>query len=206
MPSPSPKFGSSPASADSLAAAIGANPGSGLSPYVPGALAETIPAWAATTATAPVTGDLYIWAVELGAGQSVGHVGFVTSTQAGATLNHSWTALLDQNYTVLAASADAGSGAIGASTWFSYAMATAYTTTYTGLHYLGVMISNNSGTQPTLCGSAAGPLIAMMTGTGHPVAQYGGQSSTSQTTAPALGTVVTAPTATLAIPYLYCTA
>jgi hypothetical protein len=202
----SPKFGTSPASADAVAAAIGANPGAGLSPYVPGALAETIPAWAATTATAPTTGDLFIWAVELGAGQSVGHVGFVTGTTAGATLNHSWTALLDSAYTVLAASADATSTAIGASAWFSYAMAAAYTTTYTGLHYLGVMISNNSGTQPTLCGSAAGPLIAMSTGTGHPAQMYGGQSSTSQTAAPALGTVVTAPTATIAIPYLYCTA
>lgn len=201
---PSPSTGSSPASADSVALAIGSNPGAGLSPYVPGALAETIPAWAATTATAPVTGDLYIWAVELGKGQSVGHVGFVTSTTAGASLTHSWTALLDLNYTVLAASADAGSGAIGASAWFSYAMAAAYTTTYTGLHYLGVMIAS-SATQPTLCGSAAGPLIAMMTGTGHPVQQYGGQSSTSQTTPPAVGTIVTAPTATLAIPYLYCT-
>lgn len=205
MPSPLPKFGTSPASADAVAAAIGANPGAGLSPYVPGALAETIPAWAATTATAPATGNLYIWAVELGAGQSVGHVGFVTSTTAGATLTHSWTALLDSAYTVLAASADAASGAIGASAWFSYAMATAYTTTYTGLHYLGVMIAS-SATQPTLCGSAAGPLIAMSTGTGHPAQMYGGQSSTSQTTAPAAGTVVTAPTATLAIPYLYCTA
>lgn len=197
------QFGTSPASADSLAAAIAANPGASVSPYVNGALAETIPAWAANTATAPTSGDLFIWAVELGAGVSVGHVGFVTGTTAGATLNHSWTALLDRNYTVLAASADQAAGAIGASTFFNYAMAVPYVTPAAGTYYLGVMISNNSGTQPTLAGSATAPLVALITGTGHPSAQLGGQSATSQTTAPAVGTVVIAPTATAVIPYLY---
>jgi hypothetical protein len=199
-----PLYGSSPASEDSLTAAIAsANPYS--SQYAAGALAETIPAVFATTAFTPTSGDLYIWPVRLGAGESVGHVGFVTTTTAGATLNHWWTCLCDNTYTVQATSADQTSGAIAASTWFSLAMGTAYTATYSGLYYLGVMISDNSGTQPTLCGSAAGPLIAMMTGTGHPNSILGGQSSTSQTTAPALGTVVTTPTATAAVPYLFCT-
>lgn len=197
-------FGTSPASADSVAAALAANiPFS--SPYASGAIAETIPAVQATTAVTPATGDLYIWPVHLGAGESVGHVGFVTTTVAGATLNHWWTCVLDLNYTVQAVSADQGAGAIAASTWFSLAMGAAYTATYNGLYYLGVMISNNSGTQPTLCGTSAGPLIAMMTGTGHPNSILGGQSSTSQTTAPAVGTIVTAPTATLGVPYLYAT-
>jgi len=199
-----PLYGSSPASDDSVAAAIASNPVYS-TVYATGALAETIPAYAATTAFTPTSGDLYIWAVHLGSGVSVGHVGFVTTTTAGATLNHWWTCLLDSTYTVRAASADQTSGAIGASTWFSLAMATAYTTTYSGLYYLGVMISDNAGTQPTLCGTSAGPLIAMMTGTGHPGSMLGGQSSTSQTAAPAVGTVMTAPTATAAVPYLYCT-
>jgi hypothetical protein len=199
------QFGTSPASADSVAALIAGNPGASVQPYMAGALAETIPAWAATTATAPTSGDLFIWAVELGAGESVGHVGFVTGTTAGVTLNHSWTALLDRNYTVLAASADQGAGAIGASAFFSYAMAAPYVTPAAGIYYLGVMISNNSGTEPTLCGSASAPLVAMITGTGHPSAQLGGQSSTSQTTVPAVGTVVTAPSATAVIPYLFAT-
>lgn len=199
-----PIYGSSPASEDSLAAAMAANvPFS--SPYASGAIAETIPAVLATTAVTPTSGDLYLWPVHLGAGESVGHVGFVTTTTAGATLNHWWTCVADLNYTVQGVSADQTSGAIAASTWFSLAMGTAYTATYSGLYYLGVMISNNSGTQPTLCGTSAGPLIAMTTGTGHPNAILGGQSSTSQSTAPALGTVLTAPTATAAVPYLYAT-
>lgn len=199
-----PLFGSSPASEDSMAAALASNiPFS--SPYAAGALAETIPAVLATTAVTPTSGDLYIWPVRLGAGESVGHVGFVTTTTAGATLNHWWTCLLDNTYTVQATSADQTSGAIAASTWFSLAMGTAYTATYSGLYYLGVMISDNSGTQPTLCGTSAGPLVAMITGTGHPGSILGGQSSTSQTTAPVLGTVATAPTATAAVPYLFCT-
>ena len=199
-----PLFGSSPASEDSLTAAMAANI-SYSSPYAPGAIAETIPAYAATTAVSIATGDLYLAAIHLGAGESVGHVGFVTTTTAGATLNHWWTCLVDNAYTVQATSADQTSGAIAASTWFSLAMGTAYTATYSGLYYLGVMISNNSGTEPTLCGTSAGPLIAMMTGTGHPVSSFGGQSNTGASAALALGTVVTTPTATIGVPYLFCT-
>jgi hypothetical protein len=198
------QFGTSPATVDSVAAAIAANE-SPSSNYVPGALAETIPAWAASTAVTPTSGDLYIWAVHLGADESIGHVGFVTTTTAGATLNHWWTLVADDTLTVQACSADQTSGAIAASTWFSLAMSTAYVTTYSGLYYLGVMISDNSGTQPTLCGSSAGPLVAMLTGAGHPVAMLGGQSNTGATAALAQGTVLTTPTATADIPYLYAT-
>lgn len=199
-----PSYGTSPASDDYVTAAVAGSIAYS-SPIASGALAETIPAYAATTAVTLTSGDLYLFAVRLAAGESVGHVGFVTTTTAGATLNHWWTCVADQSYTIQAASTDQTSGAIAASTWFSLAMSTAYTATYSGLFYLGVMISNNSGTQPTLCGTSAGPLIAMMTGTGHPNAIIGGQSSTSQTTAPVAGTVATTPTATIGVPYLYCT-
>jgi hypothetical protein len=198
-----PLFGSSPASNDSVAALIAGAPTESTT-YFPGALAETIPAYAATTAVTLTTADLYLFGVHLGAGESVGHVGFVTTTTAGATMTHWWACLVDQNYTVQAVSADQTSGAIAASTWFSLAMGTAYTTTYSGIYYLGLMIA--ASTIPTLCGTSGGPLIAMMTGTGHPVSLIGGQSSTSQTTAPALGTVVTTPTATIGVPYMYCAA
>lgn len=192
----------SPASIGFAQGAVAAQPDSTYV-YAPGALTETVPAALASTAFTPTTGTLYLWAVHLGAGTKVSNVGLVTSTTAGATITHWWTCLVDQNYTVQATSADQTSGAIAASTWITLPMAAAYTTTYSGLYYLGVMVA--ATTMPTLCGTAAAPLVALITGTGSPVTKVGGASNTGATTALTPGaSVATTPTATAAIPYLYC--
>lgn len=202
MSTPLPSLGS-PASIGYAQNAVAAQPDSTFV-YSSGALGETIPAQVASTAFTPTSGTLYVWAVHLGIGAKVSNVGYVTTTTAGATLNHWWTCLLDQSYTVLASSTDQTSGAIAASTWITLPMAVPAVAAYSGIYYLGVMISNNAGTQPTLCGTAAAPLVAMITGAGAPVAKLGGASNTSATTALAVGTVATTPTATAAVPYLYC--
>jgi hypothetical protein len=166
-----------------------------------GHVAETVAPTSATAALTMTSGSLSIAAIRLVAGQTVQGCGFVTSTTAGATMTHWWTALLDSGYACRAVSADQTSGAIAASTWFTQAFAAAYTATYTGIYYLGVMVA--AATIPTLCGATA-PLAAMVTGTGAPAPLLGGVSSTSQTTAPVAGTTVfIAPTAAAVTPYLF---
>lgn len=170
---------------------------------LPNFLAENVPAASASTTFTPATGTLYLWAVHLGAGTLVSDVGFVTATTAAVTPAHWWTCLVDQKYKLLAASADQATGAIAASTWFSPALAAAYTTTYSGLHYLGVMIA--AATMPTLCSNPSAPLQAMLTGAGAPASVIGGASNTGATTPPAVGTTLTAPTAAqTVVPYLNC--
>jgi len=197
-------FGGSPASLDYVTTqgallAAAADPPMGA---CSGAhIAETIPASAATAALTMSTGVLSIAAIRLVTGQSVQGCGFVTSTQAGATMTHWWTCLLDSGYICRAASADQTSGAIAASTWFSQAFGTAYTAGYTGIYFLGVMVA--ASTIPTLCGSTA-PLAAMVTGTGAPAPLLGGVSTTGLTTAPTPGTTTfIAPSAAAVTPYLF---
>jgi hypothetical protein len=164
-------------------------------------IAETLPAASATTALTMSTGVLSIAAIRLVAGQTVQGCGFVTSTQAGATMTHWWVTLLDSQYICRAASADQTSGAIAASTWQSIPFAANYTAPLTGIYFLGVMVT--ASTIPTICGSAA-PLAAMVTGTGAPAPLLGGVSSTGQTTAPTVGvTTFAAPTAAAVTPYLF---
>lgn len=197
-----PLYGSSPASNDSVALAINENPGFS-SPASPTVLAETIPAYTATTAYTPASGDLFIWPVDLAVGQSVGHVGYVTSTTAGNPI-HQWACVVDNTYTVRAVSADGGTATLAASTWTSVPMTSAYVPSYSGRHFLGVAITG--GTEATICATSAGPLVAMITGSGAPNPVLGGQSNTGVTTPLAVGTVVTTPTATADVPYMYCTA
>lgn len=166
------------------------------------ALAETIPATFATTATALTSGTLDLAAIHLGTGTLVSQIGFVTGSTAATGPTHWWGVLVDQNLVVRAVTADQTSTAIGASTWFALNFGAAYTTTYSGLYYLGLMIAVGT-TMPTLVG-AASPNAALVTGTGAQSLKLGGSSSTGQTTAPALGAAVTAPSAAAATPYLYC--
>lgn len=195
--------GGSPASLDYVATqaplyANLADPPAGAG--IAGHIAETIPASAATAALTMTTGSASIAAIRLVQGQVVGNAGFVTSTTAGVTMTHWWVALLDSSYIVRAVSADQTSGAIGASAWFTLPFAAAYTAATTGVYFIGVMIA--ASTVPTLCGATA-PLAAMITGTGAPAPLIGGVSSTSQTTAPAVGTALIAPTAAAVTPYLF---
>jgi hypothetical protein len=197
-------FGGSPASLDyvttqgGLLAALAEPPtGSGMGAHI----AETVAPTSCTAALTMSTGVLSIAAIRLVTGQSVQGCGFVTSTQAGVTMTHWWTCLLDSGYICRAASADQTSGAIAASTWFSQAFGTAYTAGYTGIYFLGIMVA--ASTIPTLCGSTA-PLAAMVTGTGAPAPLLGGVSTTGLTTAPTAGTTTfIAPTAAAVTPYLF---
>jgi hypothetical protein len=207
MPYTTPAGGASPGSpasldyvgTQSLLVAALADPPTGSA--IAGHIAETIAPVSATAPLTVTTGSLSIASIRLAAGQSVTGAGFVTSTVAAITPTHAWLALLDSSYVLRAVTADGLTTAIGASTWFPSAFAAPYTATYTGVYFLGVLIT--AGTIPTLCGATA-PLAAMVTGTSAPAPLLGGVSTTSLTTPGTVGTTTyVAPTAAAVTPYLF---
>jgi hypothetical protein len=173
---------------------------------VPGAITQTLPYTQASGAAQPTNGTLVIASCFISAGTSVGHVGFVVDTTAGASLTHWWAVVLDNGYKQQAHSADQLTAPIAASTWFTLPMVTPYVATYSGNFYLGVMIANSAGTQPNLTGGST-PRTVMITGTNAPVPLMSGPS-TGGLTAPGTdnSTVYNAPTTASAVPFLYATA
>jgi hypothetical protein len=125
-------------------------------------------------------------------------MGFVTGTQAAVSPTHWWVALTDTSGNVVAVSADQGSAAIAASTAFSVAFA-APQSLPAGRYYAVLMVA--AGTVPTLLaftGMFNAVAIAPVTDSNS--------GTTGQTTAPALGAVLTPPSAQSAsAPYFWVT-
>lgn len=114
-----------------------------------GAIAETIPRWAASATTNVKTGGtLYLSAVWLQAGQTVNNISLISGATAASGPTHWWFALIDRNMTLRGHTADQTSGAIAANTLFTKALVTPYVATYSGLHYVGVMVTAST-TMPT---------------------------------------------------------
>jgi hypothetical protein len=114
-----------------------------------GAIGETIPRWAASATTNVKTGGtLYCSAVWLQAGQVVSNISLISGATAASGPTHWWFALLDRNMTLRGHTADQTSGAIAANTLITKALVTPYTATYSGLHYVGVMVTAST-TMPT---------------------------------------------------------
>lgn len=155
-----------------------------------GATGETVPRSQATGATSSLatSGTIYLSAIALPQGTVVNNITFITGTgtlKTGGT--HGWYCLADSGLVVRAATADQ----IDASTkWGTastvYTLATnAYTTTYTGLYYVGIMVANSAGSQPNIVTGTA-----MAAGLGvAPI--LSGTSTISQTTPPATDGSVT---------------
>jgi hypothetical protein len=132
------------------------------------------------TTGAPVSGTLYLVPIWLPKGLVVADLSFVSST-AATSPTHWWFTLHDSNRVALARTADQTTTAWAANTTktLPIAQATAgtassYTTTYAGLHYLGVMYA---GTALTLWGEGA-------PAQGCDTAPAFGASTTGQTTPP----------------------
>lgn len=69
------------------------------------------------------------------------------------TGSHLWAALFDSSLAFLRQSTDDTSGAWGANTLRQFALSSAFVTTYTGLHYIGLLVvAGSGGTMPTLSG------------------------------------------------------
>jgi hypothetical protein len=120
-----------------------------------GAIAETMPRNMVTaTKTAGATGTLYLNAIGLPLNAVVSTITMMTGATPETGGSHGWYALLDSGGTVRAVTADqTGTAAWAANTDVGFAVGTAYTTTYTGLHYVGVCITASG--MPTFTGAAA---------------------------------------------------
>lgn len=152
-----------------------------------GCLAATMPRNVVANACSALTsGVLYLRAIGIQAGVLCTNLTFVTNTAAKTGGTHGWYVLLDNNYKVLAVTADQTDPATvwgTASTAYPLAFGTAYRTTRSGLYYVGVMVAESAGTMPTFSGSTT----SVAAGINGITPVLAGSSSTVQTTPPAIG-------------------
>lgn len=170
------------------------------------ALVENFPRPAATTAFSGLsTGVLVLTAIALPANLTVGHLAFMTVGGSGSPTNW-WFGLYDNAYKQLAMTADQTTTNWNGTTVKSLAVATvaggsasSFTTAYTGLYYVGVMMK--ASTVVTLAGWGSSNATL---GTLDPV--LAGSSDSSQTTPPAFPHTATAPSVLSNVPYCYVAA
>ncbi len=135
-----------------------------------------------TSSAAMTSGVLYLVPIWLPKGTVVSSLSFITGGTAVGTPTNYWFTLHDRNRVALARTADQTTTAWAANTVKTLAVAqttagtaTSYTTTYSGLHYLGIMIK--ATTMPTIVGE--GSMAA-----GANVAPGFGDTNTGQSTPP----------------------
>jgi hypothetical protein len=111
---------------------------------------------------AAASGTIFLDAFLLPFGMNISNVNVMIGSTAGATINHYWGIICDSTGVPVATGADGTGTSLTAKTVYSFAITagaggtiTSYTTQYTGIHYCGFMVSNNSGTQPTFMGTTA---------------------------------------------------
>lgn len=155
---------------------------------------ETFARWPAGAQTISVTsGTLKLVAIELPAGVPISSITFLSGTTALSGTSHAWAALFDASRVPLRQSTDDPAATWGTNAEKTFTLSSAFTTTYSGLYYLGVLIA--ATTPPTLAGQAG---VASTAGIA-PV--LNGNSSTGLTdTAP---NPAAAPTASTNSPYAY---
>jgi hypothetical protein len=159
------------------------------------ALYETAPRWSVANATflTLVSGTLQLAAIGLPAGLTVTSISWMSGGTALATGTHAWFALYDSSRNLLKQSTDDTSPAWAANTLKTYNLSAAFTTTYEGLYYIGVMVA--ATTPPNLNATVT---HANVTGL---VSILAGSSSTGLTgTAPNPAAAITAQAQ---IPYGY---
>lgn len=121
----------------------------------PTPIAETMPRYAITTVTSIVTlstGVLNMYAISLPQGILVSAISILAGTTAESSGTHAWLALFDLNRNLLGQGTDnTGAAAVGASALFTQSLQTAYTTTYSGLYYIGFNVT--ATTPNTLMGA-----------------------------------------------------
>jgi hypothetical protein len=138
------------------------------------------------------TGTLVLQAIYLPAGTVVSSITCVSGGTAAGTPTNQWFALYDQSLAKLAVTADDTSTAWAADSAKTLSFASPFVTTYSGLHYVGVMVK--ATTVPTLAGVATRAsvigLAPKLTGTST-------GSLTTPATAPATAAALTAVAATI---------
>jgi hypothetical protein len=133
------------------------------------------------------TGTLVLQAIYLPAAAVVSSITFVSGGTALATGANQWFALYDSSLTKLAVSSDDTSTAWAADSAKTLSFATAFVTTYSGLHYVGVMVK--ATTVPTIAGQAT---RASITGLTPKLAGTSTPGLTNPASAPATAAALTA--------------
>lgn len=157
-------------------------------PYgITGAKAESIPRTLAGANTAAVTsGTMVMQAIWLPAGMVITSLQCHSGTTASATQTNRWMALYDQNRALLRQSTDQTTTVLAANTLYS-ASITSFTTTYSGIHYIGIM------TAATTVNSLVGVTAAASANIRGQTPILTGTSTTGlTTTAPATAAAITA--------------
>lgn len=168
-------------------------------------IAETQPRWTVNGAVIPTSGTLYLAPVYLIAGLTISNFTWVNTGTAASGPTHQWCGLYDAAYNQLAVTADRTTTAIAGNTQFTWGVATtaagaasSFITTYSGLHYVGWMVSVST-TMPQPFGVAASGII-------NAIAPAFGPSDTGQGAPPAFPHTAATPTsATVPHPYMYLT-
>lgn len=123
------------------------------------------------------TGRLSLQAIYLPAGVTINSISFWSATTAGATITNQLFGLFDSSYNLLRSSVNDTTTAWAANSKKTLSLTSAFTTTYSGIHYLGIMVA--ATTVPTIKGNTAkvgGQLQAA-------APSMGGTSTTGLTTA-----------------------
>jgi hypothetical protein len=122
---------------------------------IAGTVAETINRMLVSEAnlSALTSGTLHLTAIYLRAGQVCTSISYCSATTAANAPTNQFFALYDNNRALLANTANATSTAWGSNTIATRALTSAFTVTYTGLHYVGIMVT--ATTVPTLKGLVA---------------------------------------------------
>lgn len=123
------------------------------------------------------SGRLSLQAIYLPAGVTINSISFWSATTAGATLTNQLFGLFDSSYNLLRSSVNDTSTAWAANSRKTLALTSAFTTTYSGIHYLGIMVA--ATTVPTIKGNTAKTNGALNAG----APTMGGTSTTGLTTA-----------------------
>jgi hypothetical protein len=144
-----------------------------------------------------VSGRLQLVGIMLPTGTTVTNVVFMTGTTAASSPTHQWFGLFDQNRVALRLTTNATNAAWAANTSKLLALTAPFVTTYTGLHYLGVMVA--AGTVPTLTGG----VTTAQVNTIPPIAY--GSANTGLTTPPGLPFTANALTGLANTPWGYVT-
>lgn len=157
-------------------------------PYgISGTKAESVPRNQAGVNIAAVTsGTMVMQAIWLPAGMVINNLMCMSGTTASATQTNRWMALYDQNRALIRQSANQTTTVLAANTLYTAAI-TAYTTTYSGIHYIGIM------TAATTANSLIGVTAAGNAAIRNQVPILTGTSSTGlTTTAPDPAAAITA--------------
>ncbi|GAB2732839.1 right-handed parallel beta-helix repeat-containing protein [Streptomyces bullii] len=135
------------------------------------------------TASTPVSGALYLVPIWLPKGLVISSISFTSGGTAAASPTNQWFTLHNSSRVALARTADATTAAWASNTTKTLAIAqttagsaTSYTTTYSGLHYLGFMVA--ATTVPNIVGEGSLPAGLANTSPGF------GPTNSGQTTPP----------------------